>query len=1221
MTWTRGRTVLAVALVGIATMAAPVNAQITTGSVVGTITDAQGGALPGASVTLVSATKGTKSPVVVTNETGDFVVPNTPADTYTIEVVMSGFKTLNRSGITVNAGSRTSVGRLTLDVGGVQEVVDVTGEAPLIQATSGERSFTVQPDAVQNLPIATRSFDALASLAPGVSGTSRIGGGGDSNFMMDGVSTLDTGSNRLLMQVNVESIAEVKVLTSNYQAEYGRSSGLQMTAVTKSGTNQFHGSLYDVENNSDWGANSKTNILNGNPKPVSKSREWGYSIGGPVGKPGGNNKLFFFYAHEFQPLTSGGNTRRFRMPTALERAGDFSQSYDNLGNRYPYIKDPTLAAPCSASNTAGCFADGGVLGRVPANRLYAPGIAVLNQYPLPNMDGAGLPYNYQITAPVQHLLAYQPVIKIDYQPKPALRASVKYAAWDQRAQVILGTLPGFNDTIQPRPIVSTLATTVDYSFSPTTFFEVTYGHSTNEEAGCALRGGAPVFCQSGIPTNDISNMNNAGLGDLPLLFPDATVLDHSSYAYEILNGLNPPFWDGTRILKAPTFQWGNRVANAPPSILFPGFLNTNPTQDVSVSLTKVAGAHTLKAGFYNTHSVKKEQDNSNPFFGTLNFANDTNNPFDTSFGYANAVLGIFDSYSQASSYVEGRYIYNNAEWYVQDNWKVNKALTLDYGLRFAHQAAQYDASGHESSFILDQYSPADAPLLYAAGCANGAYPCSGRDRQAMNPLTGALLGPSTALAIGTIVPDTGDPLNGIYVPGAAATYSYPAVGIEPRFGMTYDLTGEQRVVLRGGAGLFFDRPQFTASEQVTNPPATVQTTVQYGQLQTLGTTGLLLNGAPTISDVQHDLPLPKSVQWNGGVQLALPLSSTIDVEYVGQHAWDTQQSVNINAIDLGTAFLPEFQDPTLPPSAVPGATAVSTNMLRAIQGYGAIRQLSAVGWSWYHSIQISLQRRFTHGLSFGFVDTIGLSNTTNTTPRLEHNADGTYTIRSDQAQADALLGTNASLVRHTMNTNFVWTLPTITSQQKVLRALAVVANDWQIAGIWTASTGSPYTVGFSYQSNGSSINLTGSPDYAARVRINGDPGAGCSDDRFRQFNTAAFLGPAVGSVGLDSGVGYLDGCFSSVLNLSLSRTIRLGGSRSVQLRVDAFNAPNQASITGRNTTMTLANPNAPDAPLNLPFDANGNLITSRSLPSNAGFGVANGYQVPRTVQAQIRFSF
>jgi hypothetical protein len=153
------------------------------------------------------------------------------------------------------------------------------------------------------------------------------------------------------------------------------------------------------------------------------------------------------------------------------------------------------------------------------------------------------------------------------------------------------------------------------------------------------------------------------------------------------------------------------------------------------------------------------------------------------------------------------------------------------------------------------------------------------------------------------------------------------------------------------------------------------------------------------------------------------------------------------------------------------------------------------------------------------------------------------------------------------------------------------------------------------------VNITGSPDYGARVRVVGDPSAGCRDDIYRQFDVSAFAGPLPGSVGLESGNGYLQGCASSVLDLAIARTIRLGGGRSAQFRLDIFNAPNSAEITGRNATMTLANPNASTTPVNLPYDANGDLVSSRSKPSNAGFGMANTWQDPRTIQAQIRFSF
>ena len=235
------------ALAVLLTAALPVSAQLTTGSVGGTIKDPQGAVVPGATVTLVSETRGTKSVPVITNAAGDFVFPNIPADTYTIEVEMPSFKTLRQSGISVNPGPQVSVGALTLEVGGATETVSVKGESPVIQTASGERSFAIPTETVENLPFASRSFLQLGALAPGVvmNGTQvqRLGSIVQSTtVMMDGVSTMDTGSNGAIIQMNTESIAEVKILVQGYQAEYGRSSGLQITAVSKSGTNRFRGS-------------------------------------------------------------------------------------------------------------------------------------------------------------------------------------------------------------------------------------------------------------------------------------------------------------------------------------------------------------------------------------------------------------------------------------------------------------------------------------------------------------------------------------------------------------------------------------------------------------------------------------------------------------------------------------------------------------------------------------------------------------------------------------------------------------------------------------------------------------------------------------------------------------------------------------------------------------------------------------------------------------------
>ena len=232
----------------------------------------------------------------------------------------------------------------------------VTGEATAIQASSGERSFTVSREAVENLPVASRSYMALAVLAPGVTldsnGTPvRIGGGGDPNIMMDGVSAMDTGSNRPLLQMNVESIAEVKVLTSGYQAEYGRSSGVQVTAITKSGTNRFRGSLYDVERNSDWYSNTQDQ--------QAQRRSQGGAARAGLGLSPSAGRSASRAATTSCSSSTARSSRRARRATTSCATGCRPRSSgretsrrrtDNNGNLYPYIKDPSIAGNCTAAD-------------------------------------------------------------------------------------------------------------------------------------------------------------------------------------------------------------------------------------------------------------------------------------------------------------------------------------------------------------------------------------------------------------------------------------------------------------------------------------------------------------------------------------------------------------------------------------------------------------------------------------------------------------------------------------------------------------------------------------------------------------------------------------------------------------------------------------------------------------------------------------------------------
>jgi hypothetical protein len=196
-----------------------------------------------------------------------------------------------------------------------------------------------------------------------------------------------------------------------------------------------------------------------------------------------------------------------------------------------------------------------------------------------------------------------------------------------------------------------------------------------------------------------------------------------------------------------------------------------------------------------------------------------------------------------------------------------------------------------------------------------------------------------------------------------------------------------------------------------------------------------------------------------------------------------------------------------------------------------------------------------------------------------------------------------------------------------MKVVGAVLNDWQLSGIFTAGSGNRYDLGYSYQNNIGSQNLTGSPDYGARILLTGNPGSGCSSNQYKQFNTAAVAGPTYNSVGLESGRNYMVGCPDHRFDLAIARNIRLGGGRMVQLRADAYNAFNNAIITGRNTSVSYNSP-VDQTIRNSQYLADGTLDPNRIVPRNAGFGAANAWSTnsintnyQRFVQFTVRVQF
>ncbi len=595
----RLRALVGVALVGLVVSAAQtfVRAQTTSASVSGSVQDAQGGVLPGVAVTLTSRTQGNTF-TTTTDTEGRFIFPIVRPDSYTLQVSLEGFKALERTNLVVNANDKLSTGTLTLEVGQMSEEITVTSRISELQTESGERSFALESEALTNIANNGRALFNFATLVPGALPQGMAGAGTElgsvsgftvngqrpnsNNITIDGVANIDTGDNGGNMATtNIDAVAEFKVLTNAYQAEYGRAVGGQLQVVTKSGTQAFHGSGYWYGRRSEWNANTWTNkrVTPEIPKAKTSRNDSGYTVGGPVFLPGFNEdkrKLFFFWSQEYQRRTDPAAERRTRVPTALERRGDFSQSVDASGNPYPYIRDFATGLPCGPTNTAGCFADGGVLGRIPANRLWTPGISILNIFPDANATNLGGGLNFTSQDP-NSAPRREDLLRMDFQATDNWRITGRYMKTKEEILQAYGTTWAGNGS--------------DQLPTPTLFLHP--GSNYMVSATGVLNNSTSLELQWGRASNSLNyelqleklQRATAGLSAFPYLFPDAVQGDY-----------------------IPWFEFrGGRTGNSGQYQTDRGpFTNENITHDIIANLTKVWGAHASKFGFYYQQSYKPQ---------------------------------------------------------------------------------------------------------------------------------------------------------------------------------------------------------------------------------------------------------------------------------------------------------------------------------------------------------------------------------------------------------------------------------------------------------------------------------------------------------------------------------------------------------------------------------------------------------------------------------------
>ncbi len=1106
-------------VVAVVFLAAPISAQNISSTVKGTVRDQSGGVIPNAECTLVnSATQ--LAATVKTSSDGTFVFLNVPAGTYDLTIQAAGFTTFKLSEIVVTSSEFHPLSDLTLSVGQATESVTVSEKTAPVQTSSGERSELVSGTQLSEIAVKGRDFLSYMQTLPGVIDTSALsrdasgrntmgglyinGGRPTQNLMLiDGTPSMDAGNNSNPQQSSMDSIAEVKILTNSYQAEYGRNGGGLVSVVTKSGAEQFHGSAYDYYRHEGLNANSFFNNASGNAKQPYRYRITGYTLGGPLlipKVPALRHKLYFFFAHEMLGSKVVFGQKLVTAPTELERQGDFSQSRLVNGSVIP-VKDPTTGQPFPGN-------------KIPASRFNQLGQSILKFYPLPNYTDTRPAYLYSWNYRSNYSGSWprtQEVGRADYN-------------LSSRTQVYFRIM---NDTsLLNTPWGNWVNGDVNYLLTPVAWNRPAHmytGHLTQTFSATLVDElmVAKNYNSVVISPLDASAVQRSAMGNPPQLFQDAQAS---------ANWIPSVAFGGT-----PANTINSSLANTlPESLPDDGYI-------VSNNLSKVWGKHQLKAGIFAERN-RKIQPAGVAYRGTFNFGVNANNPYDSGDGFANALLGNFNTYQDSTNWPIGNYLFWNVEWFVQDNWRVTNRLTLDFGLRLYHMPPTADRNHNVGAMDPSLYKPADAPVMYVPALD------SSKKRVAMNPLTKAL---APAAYIGLFVPGVGNPADGSFIGGKDGypdgLITQPWLAYGPRLGFAYDLFGNGKTAIRGGFGMFTDRVQGNEIYNTSgNPPVTYTPTQYYGSLSTFAqSTGLIGPSSGTTEWFGHE-SLPRIMNFNLGLQQQVG-SWVADVSYVGMLSRHLLLTYNLNPIPLYARFNPANRDTTTANSPLPD------NFLRQYAGYSTITRETFAGTSNFNSFQASVRRRLTAGLlvsvAYTFSKALGVAS-----------GDGTG-MSSYLPWRERNYGPLDYDRRQSFVFGYTWELPRAGTRLG-WRPAKWVLDNWVVSGITTFQTGSPFTPGFSTQP---SVDISGSSD-GARINVVGNPNLSSSQRTFyHEFNTDAFALPAVGTLG-NAGTNVMYGPGINNWDFSVTKRFPVfSESRWLAFRGEFYNAFNHTQFSSWNS--------------------------------------------------------
>lgn len=672
-----------IVLLLVTAMSMSLEGQVTAGEIFGTVTDSGQASVSGANVVATDLSKGTRF-TAVTNDSGAYTIRNLVPDNYSVEFTASGFRTLVRSMVIVQANAAAQV-NAALQVGQVSEKVEVTGAAPLLQVDSGELSVSFTANELSKMPVVNRNYTAMQLTTPGTvytgwsiassenpQSSSQIQVNGQNYWAtdheLDGTNNEDRVLGLIVVNPNLDSVQEATVINNSFDAQYGNATGAVMTAQTKSGTNQFHGTVFDFLQNDqlfqarDPFSQTQPDPITGRTLPPLRYNQFGANLGGPIKK----DKVFFFGDYQGTRRRRSGTVVTF-VPTAAERAGDFSAI------TVP-IFDPTTGNPDGTGRTQ--FSDKGVLNVIPADRISPAARNILNALPLPNFNGTGsLDQNF-LGFGTESFNADSYNTREDWFVNDRMQAFGRYSLqqFDLHAPTAFGdelggpSLKGVNLGGISQGRTQSLAAGFNYSFTSSFFTNFRLGFFRYRVNVNALNEGQDLANQFGIPGINLGDPFTSG-------FP---AMDIQGFGGQI----------GETKLGDSNF---NASCNCP--------LRENEWQIQFVSnWVKESGNHEFKWGADIRHLSDFRFSSSGIGNGQYNFTNVATSQSGVSnsgFGLAGFLIGAVSNFQriatpfQASSSDAPATRMNMPFFYGQDKWRVTRTLTLTAGLRWELYLPQY----------------------------------------------------------------------------------------------------------------------------------------------------------------------------------------------------------------------------------------------------------------------------------------------------------------------------------------------------------------------------------------------------------------------------------------------------------------------------------------------------------------------------------------------------